>query len=131
MVPKKDTLSVQMERIDLKVQMLREARIILASVDFLENEIEKVSLQIDTAEQSYNYEALDGLKRNMLHLLRKLRNENDNMAIYMRKYKELLDDEKKKLLLSLSKAQPLPIRRIPAYAGGAHTGEALQTEVKA
>ena len=103
----------------------------MASVDFLEKEIEKVSLQIDLATEEYNYEAVEGLKKNMLHLLRKLNQETKSMTVYMRKYKTLLDDEKKELLFSLSKTQPLPIRRVPAYSGWTPTGQSLQAKVEA
>ena len=131
MATPKETVESQVERVNLKVEMLRDARIIMASVDFLEKEIEKVSLQIDLATEEYRYEAVEGLKKNMLHLLRKLNEETKSMTVYMRKYKTLLDDEKKTLLFSLSKTQPLPIRRVPANQSGTLTGQKIQTEVEA
>jgi hypothetical protein len=94
-------------------------------VDFLELQIEKKILEIDTAEAEYRYEEVKGLKDQLKQLLHKLRREDTNLDNGLLKYQILVKNEKEKLLSCLGKAEPLFIWSVSTYKGWISSGASI------
>lgn len=106
--------------------LLQDTNLIIKSVDFLEREIEKKILEIDTAESEYRYEEANGFRVQLNQLLKKLRREDANLDNGLLRYQTLVKNEKEKLLSCLGKAEPLFIWRVSTYKGWLSTGESVQ-----
>ena len=83
---------------DLQKSMINDANVILQSIDFLENLINKKLKLVDIAIANSDTEQLEILKKEIYQLLRKLRLEEKQMDVYMVKYKKLVQNEKEKML---------------------------------
>lgn len=71
---------------DLKTQMVNEAILILASVSFLEHQISRNCELFDLALERGDDAEADKLELQRLHLLKKIRQENNLMDEFMEKY---------------------------------------------
>lgn len=87
-----------MPKSDLQDEMVREANLILESIDWLENQIDKKLLLFDKAVTNSNFKLLKTLESDIENLVAKLHREEENMEGYMIKYRKLVHDEKKKML---------------------------------
>ena len=125
MPTKKDALTGSLRQVALKYLMLKEANLILLSVDFLEAQIETVSLEIDRAELHHNWPEVKRLQVKLLGLLAKLNRETVYMDEYMVKYKRILDDEEKALLYGFSKKKQVSVRCVPTNPGRAQESQSL------
>jgi hypothetical protein len=83
---------------DLQKEMLREANLILDSIDWLENQIDKKIILFDKAMEISDFEVLKNVELEIETLLLKLHKEEENMDNYMIKYRKLIKDEKEKIL---------------------------------
>src|ERR1039457_1579675 len=100
MTSQKDLVETSLKRLTLKIAMLRDAQLIIDSVDFLERQIQRVSTEIDAAQIDFNDEEEDRLRDKLLHLLGKLKQETSHMDTYMEKYQKLVHNEEKTMLFS-------------------------------
>jgi hypothetical protein len=103
----------------LKLNMVREAELILASVDFLEKEIDKKLGEVEEAANNYEFDRIDGLQEQVVKLLSKLDRETDNMDAHMLKYRSLHNHAEKEMLFGLSQEKSLPLRSFPTNTGWA------------
>lgn len=88
----------QKENEELKAQMITEAMVIIASVGFLEKQInEKLSLLEEAVNNGYA-EDVKSLDRQVLALVKKVGRENRNMDSFMEKYGKAVRNEKKTIL---------------------------------
>jgi len=92
--------------------MIVEAIILLSSIEWTQDELEKKILEFDTAEANNNLDDLSRLRREILGYVKKLDRELANMDEFMLKYRRLID-EKKELLPSLVKERPIYLRGVP------------------
>jgi hypothetical protein len=83
---------------DLQVQMIAEFDLIMASVDWLQQEIEDKLKEFEADLAKGDSKKSAKLEKEVLLLLKKLSLEEVNMDIYMVKFKEKINDEKKKML---------------------------------
>ena len=103
-------------------QVMAESVTMIATVDFLEREVEKKLLEIDEAEANYNYEKLDRLKAQVMSLLSKLDKEVENMDSLRKKFRSMANHEKQKMLFSLSQKKQVFIRGVPPQSRGSQKG---------
>jgi hypothetical protein len=85
-----------MSKLDLKQEMLENADVIIKSVDFLEDLINKKLLAFDKAVARGDVALEESLNTDIRQLLKQLHNEENEMDKYMLKYKKLVDAEKLK-----------------------------------
>jgi hypothetical protein len=114
--------------ISLQIQMIRETSLTIASVDFLESQIERKLLEIDLAEAEYRYEEVSRLKDQLSQLLSKLHREEKQIDDNLLKYKRLRQHEEKELLSRLSKEKQVSVWGFSSYTGWVSTGESLQVK---
>ena len=81
--------------------MLSEAALILSSVDFLENQIKQKLGEMEEAANNNLYATAELIEKQIRGLLRKINNENVEIDSFMRHYKQLIKDEKEKLLSNI------------------------------
>lgn len=79
---------------DLSSQMIEEALLIVKTVDFLENEINKVTEKIDDSIERNSFEEADDLEKKLLSLLVKIEKEDSNMSSFLEKYKKIINEKK-------------------------------------
>ena len=117
-----DVVNKRLQEQALKERMVLDAILILASVEWLQDKLEKKMLEIDEAETNNKDGDLPRLRREILSCIRKLNREMANMDEYMVKYKRLVD-EKKELV-------PRAIKKRPIYLRGVlpHTIREAQSE---
>jgi hypothetical protein len=83
---------------DLRHQMVYDAVVILASVEWAEKEIEKLLPKIDLAQKRNDPKEIEKLEFQLKTICLRLAKEDDNIEAYTKKYKEMVDNEKKKML---------------------------------
>lgn len=118
-------LEFKKREISLKQQMIMESNLINSSVEWLKNKIDQKLLEIDVAEDQYNYTEIERLKGEVVQLLSKLDREDRNMTCYMEKYKQLINNETKELLSYLSQAKPSSLRSVPSHPIGKTQGSGI------
>lgn len=85
---------------ELKAQMVTDAMVIIASVGFLEKQInEKLALLEEAVNNHYESDVRE-LEAQVLALLKKVGRENRNMDLFMAKYGKAVRNEKKTILSS-------------------------------
>ena len=85
---------------DLKAQMVTDAMVIIASVGFLEKQInEKLALLEEAVNNGYT-EDVKSLDRQVLALVKKVGRENRNMDSFMEKYGKAIRNEEETILSS-------------------------------
>lgn len=114
--------------ISLQIQMIRETSLTIASVDFLESQIERKLLEIDLAEAEYRYEEVTRLKEQLSQLLSKLHREEKQIDDNLLKYKRLRQYEEKELLSRLSKEKQVSVWGFSSNSGWVSTGQSLQAQ---
>lgn len=92
-----------LDEITRKEQMLVETILILRSVDWTESEINKQLKMRAIAYNKNDYKEVTRIELIVLNLLKKLKREQVNMANFMTKYRNLIHNEKKEILLNLGK----------------------------
>ena len=82
----------------LREEMLTNALLILKSVGFMENLINKKMAELNEAEQNSLYDEFPRLEKELLALVSKIGAENKNMTDFIIKYKKIIQDEKSQIL---------------------------------
>lgn len=81
-----------------KEQMIIDSILILKSVAWTEQLINKKLLEFERAEADYKDKEAEKLRKEILGLLKRLDRENANMDVFMTKYGKLVKHEKEKML---------------------------------
>ena len=85
----------------LREKMLHDAILILRSVAFYEQEINKKMGEIDEAERNHFDDDIPILLKQLESLRIKIGKENIEMDEFLIKYKRLIQDEKQKMLSTI------------------------------
>ena len=109
-----EVIELKLQEAALKERMLLDSFIILDSVEYIQDQLEKKLLEIDEAELYNNDGELPLLRRQVLALLAKLRQEEKRMDEYMAKYRKLVN-EKKALLSRTRTKKPIYLRGVPPH----------------
>jgi hypothetical protein len=107
----------RLEEQALKDRMIVDSITILATVEYLQNQLEKKLLEIDSVSDDYNTVDTSVLRKEVLALIASLNREEKRMDEYMVKYKRLLN-EKKALLSCAIKKRPIYLRGVSPLSGG-------------
>lgn len=95
----------------LKERMVLDAILILSSVEWVQDKLERKLLEFDEALENNKDGDLPRLRREILGCIRKLDREMAQMDLYMLKYRRLVD-EKKELLPSARPKRPIYLRGV-------------------
>lgn len=90
-----------MDTEDLQEQMKKDALVIIASVGFVEREIERNFSLLEEAVNNGYHEDVKLLEKRILSLVAKVGDENKNMDDFMLKYKKVIQNEKTAILSGL------------------------------
>ena len=113
-------------RIALEAEMLRDAQLILDSVDFLEKEINKKFLELEKAQAHNKQEKVEALKLQLFELLSKLSEEEKHMDAYLVKYNHFkVPDEEEILLSSIGSEESFSLRGFSPHQKGIISGACI------
>ena len=84
-----------MQKDNLEDSMISEANLILTSIDWIEKQIDEKLISFETALEQEDIRKGDYLKKEINVLLKKLKQEEKNMSIFMDKYTKAIHEEKK------------------------------------
>jgi len=119
-----DVVNKRLQEQALKERMVLDAILILASIEWLQDNLERKILEIDEAENNNKDDDLPKLRLEILSCVRKLDWEIANMDSYMLKYKRLID-EKKELVPCTFKKRPIYLRGVPTNAPREAQGKSM------